>query len=154
MPPGTQAERLAPLRHAHRQVGRVEVPTAEGQETSPEFALVERVTPVVGHGAQCPRQARQCHTLAHLERSVGAELARAGQPVDEMAGQGQHHRRREALLSQLDRGGEHGRERQSPEALVQRQPAVDGAGHLRAADVVADRHRGEALVPQAGGVGP
>ena len=44
-------------------------------------------------------------------------------------------------------------QRQAAEALVQRHPAVDAAGHGDGADVVAERHLGVALGAQRGGVG-
>ena len=41
--------------------------------------------------------------LADFERTVGAQFARSGERMDEMAGQGQHDRGGEAFLGQLDR---------------------------------------------------
>ena len=79
------------------------------------------------------------HGLADPERAVRAELAGAGEGVDEMTGQRQHDGGGEPLGGQLDRRRQHLVERQPPVALVQGEPAVDGAGHLHAADVAPQR---------------
>ena len=45
-------------------------------------------------------------------------------------------------------------ERPPPVALVQGEPAVDGAGHRHAADVAPQRHRRQAVAAQPVGIGP
>ncbi len=85
---------------------------------------------------------------------VRAELARAGQCVDEVAGQRQHDGGGEALRGELDRRGQDVLEREPPVALVQGQPAVDGTGHLHAADVAPQRHGRHPLGAHPGRVGP
>ena len=71
-----------------------------------------------------------------------------------MAGQRQHDGGGEALGRQLDRRRQHLVEGQPPVALVQREPAVDRAGHLHAADVAPQRHGGHPLGAHPGRVGP
>ena len=76
-----------------------------------------------------------------------------GSRVHEMAGQRQQDRRREAVLGQFDGGGQDVVEGQPPVAIVQREPAVDGARHRHAADVAPHGHRRHAVAAQPGRVG-
>ena len=135
------------------EVGRREVAAAELQEAAAELPLVEAVPAVAGDGAQRAGDAGHAHGLADVEGALRAELAGAGEGVHEMAGERQHDGRGEALLGQFDRGRQHLVERQPPVALVQGEPAVDGAGHLHAADVAPHRHRRHPVGAQPVGVG-
>ena len=128
-------------------------PLAEVQEAPAELPLVEAVAAVAGDGAQRAGDAGEAHGLADGQRALRAQLAGAGEGVHEMAGQRQHDGSGEALLGQFDGGGEDLVERQPPVALVQGEPAVDGAGHRHAADVAPHGHRRHAVAAQPVGVG-
>ena len=127
---------------------------AQLQQAAPELAAVEAVAAVAGDGPQRAGDARHPHRLPYVERAVGAQLARTGQGVHEMAGQRQHDGGGKPLLGQLDRRRQHVLERQPPVALVQGEPAVDRAGHLHAAQVVPHRHGRQALGAHGRGIGP
>ena len=111
----------------------------------PNSPQVEAVAAVAGDGAQRAGDAGEAHGLPDGQRAVRAELAGSGKGVDEMAGQRQHDGRGEALLGQFDGRRQHLLERQPAVALVQGEPAVDGARHLHAADVAPHRHRRHAV---------
>ena len=126
----------------------------ESQQAAAELAGVEAVAPVAGDGAQGAADARHAHALADLEWPTGAQLAGPRERVDQMARQRQHDGGGEAVLGQLNRRRQHLVEREPAVAVMEGEPAVDGAGHLHAADVAAQRHRRHALAAQAGRVGP
>mgnify|MGYP000149011829 CR=1 FL=1 len=89
------------------------------------------------------------HPVAGTARLRGELVQRLSRSfVDGGQRTDQQHRRGEALLGQADRGREHLVEREPSEALVERAPAVDTAGHGDRADVVAERHLGEAFGAQ------
>ncbi len=152
--PGRRVQRRAPRRRAGGEVGRREVAAPQLQEAPAELPLVEAVPAVSCDGAQRAGDAGHAHGLADVEGALRAELAGAGEGVDEMAGQRQHDGGGEPLGSQFDRWRQHLVERQPPVALVQGEPAVDGAGHLHAADVAPHGHRRHPLGAQPGRVGP
>ena len=154
VPPRVGAQWGGPRCCAGGEVGGREVPVAEVEEAPAELPLVEALAAVAGDGAQRAGDAGEAHGLADGQRPVGAQLAGTGEGVHEMAGQRQHERSGKALLGQFDGGGEDIVERQPPVALVQGEPAVDGAGHLHAAYVAAHGHRRQAVAAQPLGVGP
>ena len=127
---------------------------AQLEQAPAELTLVEALAAVRGDGAQRAGDPGDAHGLPDVERPRRAELARAGQRVDEMAGQRQHDGGGEALGGQLDRRGQDVVEGQPPVALVQGEPAVDRAGHLHAADVTSQRHGRHPLGAHPGRVGP
>ena len=100
--PGRESQRRAPGRRADREVRRSEMAGAEPEQATTELPVVEGGASVVRDGAQRAGDAGQAHALADLERPGGAELARTGERVDEVAGQGQHDGGGEALVRQLD----------------------------------------------------
>ncbi len=112
----------------------------EPEQATTELPVVEGGPSVVRDGAQRAGDAGQAHALADLERSGGAELARARERMDEVAGQGQHDGGGEAVVRQLDGRPEDLVERQAAMAAVEREPAVHGAGHRHAPDVPAQGH--------------
>ena len=110
-------------------------------QAAPELALIEALAPVTRDGAQTRGDPRQPDRLANFQRAARAQLAGAGDGVNEMAGQGQHDGRGEAVSGQFNGRRQDLGQRQPAVAFVQGEPAVDRAGHLHAADVAAHRHR-------------
>ena len=121
-------------------------------QAAPELALIEAFAPVPGDGAQRAGDPRQPDRLANFQRAARTQFAGAIDAVDEVAGQRQHDGRGEAVGGQLNGRGQHLGQRQPAVAFVQGEPAVDGAGHLHAADVPAHRHCPVSVAPQAVGV--
>ena len=126
----------------------------EGEQALAERPAVERLAPA---GADRPQR----------EGDTGASYpgARAGGLLDELAealggrvvehAERAHEQRagREPRRGEPHGRGEDGGEVEGPEALVERRPAVDAAGHRRRADVMAHRHDPMAVGAQRGGIG-
>ena len=127
---------VAPLGQRRLEVARAEVPGAQRQQPARRTrrrrnrpARPPRWRAVCG---QCPAVAPRCPMSSGPS---GHSSPAPGRACDEAAGQRQHDRGREAVLGQLNGRGQHVGQRQPPVALVQGEPAVDGARHLHAADV-------------------
>ena len=146
-------QRGGPRGRAGGEVGRREVAVAEVEEAPAELPQVEAVASVAGDGAQRAGDAGEAHGLPDGQRAVRAELAGTGERVHEMAGQRQQDGGGEALLGQFDGGGEDLAEGQPPVALVQGEPAVDGARDRHAPDVAPHGHRRHAVAAQPVRVG-
>ncbi len=80
--------------------------------------------------------------LTRLERPVGAQLRRAVNVGDEITRKGEEERSRKAVFGERNGRFEHRLPRESPIALVECQPSVDGAGNGHAPDVTTQRHVG------------
>ncbi len=132
-------------------VGRV-LATSRLEQSFAELASVERLPPTFGHRSELTGDPGSQDAVTDGGPDRG-QLVAAGYVADAIEREGQHRRGREPALGQADGGGEHVREGQATVAFVERAPAVDAAGHRRAADIALERHLGVALGAEPIGIG-
>ena len=153
MAPHVDLQRLDPIGERRREVGRDVLAVADREEPFAEQPLVEARASVRDDRLQRQRDAGATHEIAGPEATLAGEVFGALDPA-QLAGHAREQRRCRKAARRVDDGRlEHRRQREPAEALVEREPAVDAAGHGRGAQIVGERHDVVALEAKLDGIG-
>ena len=151
VPPSAGLQRRHPVGLGTSQVRRGVLAAAQLDEVSAEIAFVVGLPAAVDDLVQGRSDAGSGDEIARPV--LGRVVAGVGDAVEQCRSHCAVGRQREAAACEVDRGGEHLRQRGAPEPFVQAQPPVDASRHRHAANVVAESHPRAALGAQRVGVG-